>query len=263
MVPLGQVGAAEAGRLLASQFGVKEAATRDVDGSTLAALDDDALLALGLSVKAVERVRSWASEGIPEEVLGRRLKVKPTAVAPAWFSASRNRLAHPSDPTPRVERRRSLDEFLARGFGLRRKEGSTGSLDTARSSRLEARLDLELQRYATSLPDGVVSIEARRPHDWIAHLRRGDHKATAKIEIPPNYPFQGPEVHLDGYTVQFVMGQQYHDARSSTLQAMWTPAQSIADALRIAVDAVRRASLEDRNHRLRCAPAPTETTDRR
>lgn len=66
------------------------------------------------------------------------------------------------------------------------------------------------------------------------------------IDIPEAYPFRGPVVRYKGYTVHFLMGSHhFHDENSHHLQATWTPAKCIADAIETTQDVVRRAALED------------------
>lgn len=155
----------------------------------------------------------------------------------------------PLQTTNKVERRSSLGDLQQRRgsfdgvMRLFRRRPSLGSSGTLGSSRVALRLEHEAQRYEARLPAGIVSIgPTDEPLTWMAQFR----DAQATIRIPERYPFQGPVVELQGYKVDFCVGEQFdHDAGTRVLQARWTPAQSLADAAASAHDAVRRANLED------------------
>ena len=71
---------------------------------------------------------------------------------------------------------------------------------------------------------------------------------SMSVEVPPEYPFQGPEVTFRGRTLRFVMGSaavpaNEHEA-SSLFFVSWTPAQRLSDAVITTLELVQQVELQ-------------------
>jgi len=139
------------------------------------------------------------------------------------------------------------------------------SRSTPREKR-NARLDAEHRDYARRLstqqpfsPEVVelrVKIEDQtgrpNPRRWTAVLRLRDGSLRkSAVEVPANYPFEGPEFFLEDCTVKFVLGVGQIQRQVSADESLpklyhvsWTPAQNLLDAAIATVQLIEKLARE-------------------
>lgn len=68
-----------------------------------------------------------------------------------------------------------------------------------------------------------------------------------RLLVPSGYPFNGPTAFFRDREVRFVMGKGSVEGNFDphVLHSIWTPAQSIADAIISAMEEVRKAEFQE------------------
>ncbi|GMH92391.1 hypothetical protein TL16_g12334 [Triparma laevis f. inornata] len=113
--------------------------------------------------------------------------------------------------------------------------------------KIVKRLKNEAKRYAntSNLPDSVLSLkpEDKRNRDGVNVFWLGEiagPKGTiydmstiiCELFVSPDYPFKGPTLQYEGHVVEFVAGKNQTDPREENIQTPWTPAMTLADAVK-------------------------------
>ena len=95
------------------------------------------------------------------------------------------------------------------------------------------------------------------PPDFCPTCSQADDDAAARaealmgsmsVEVPPEYPVQGPEVTFRGRTLRFVMGSAAVPANEQEAASLffvsWTPAQRLSDAVITTLELVQQVELQ-------------------
>ncbi|GMH57491.1 hypothetical protein TrST_g3951 [Triparma strigata] len=113
--------------------------------------------------------------------------------------------------------------------------------------KIVKRLKNEAKRYAVAknLPESVLSLkpEDKRNKDGVNVFWLGEiagPKGTiydmstiiCELFVSPDYPFKGPTLQYEGHVVEFVAGKNQTDPREQNIQTPWTPAMTLADAVK-------------------------------